>query len=189
MIDTLVDAARSPEFLAGLAPGAAALLLGVFLGAAAWAGGRRVVVPAGILAACAALVGLRQIMTVPPGLVVGLGLLAAAGGTARALGLSPAVAVGALVPGALVVAYRAELEPIAWMQALVVGGVVGGAALTGAFDQRWRQSGAPPVMLAVTAVGVWATVPEVSHALVLVGAMLPLAALGRPFPLAGLGAG
>jgi len=63
------------------------------------------------------------------------------------------------------------------------------AAALAAFDRRWAGLGLPPVLLAVTAAGIWATVPDVEAALVLLGACLPMAVLGRPGPLAGRASG
>ena len=59
------------------------------------------------------------------------------------------------------------------------------AAALASFDRRWRELGLLPALLAVTAAGIWATVPDVEAALVLLGAAVPLALLGRPGPLAG----
>ena len=44
------------------------------------------------------------------------------------------------------------------------------AAALAAFDRRWRRPGLAPALLAVTAAGIWATVPDVEAALVLLGA-------------------
>ena len=59
------------------------------------------------------------------------------------------------------------------------------AAALAAFDRRWRGLGLAPVLLAVTAAGVWAVVPDVEAALPLAGAALPMAVLGWPPLLAG----
>jgi hypothetical protein len=66
---------------------------------------------------------------------------------------------------------------------IAVAAGVAGALLAG-FDRRWRGQGLAPLLLAVSAVGVYATVPDVEWALVVVGAALPLALLGWPGPLA-----
>ena len=58
------------------------------------------------------------------------------------------------------------------------------AAALAAFDRRWRGLGLAPVLLAVTAAGIWATVPDVEAALVLLGAALPMTVLGWPLFLA-----
>jgi hypothetical protein len=57
--------------------------------------------------------------------------------------------------------------------------VVAGALLAD-FDRRWRAHGLAPPLLAVTAAGIYATVPDVEAALVVLGATLPVALLGWP---------
>jgi hypothetical protein len=69
-----------------------------------------------------------------------------------------------------------------WPWIAVAAGVAG--ALLAGFDRRWRGHGLAPLLLAVSAVGVYATVPDVEWALVVVGATLPLTLLGWPGPLA-----
>jgi hypothetical protein len=54
------------------------------------------------------------------------------------------------------------------------------AVALAAFDRRWRRLGLLPALLAVTAAGVWATVPDVEAALVLLGAAIPMTLLGWP---------
>jgi hypothetical protein len=92
------------------------------------------------------------------------------------LALAAATAAGLAVTGA-------PADPALGWPALAVAAAAVAAALA-AFDRRWGRAGLPPALLAVTALGVWACVPDVEGPLVLLGAALPLALLGRPGPLA-----
>jgi hypothetical protein len=93
------------------------------------------------------------------------------------LALAAATAAGLAVTGA-------PADPALGWPALAAIAVVVAAAL-GSFDRRWGRLGLPPALLAVTAAGIWACVPDVEGPLVLLGAVLPMALLGRPGPRAG----
>jgi hypothetical protein len=60
----------------------------------------------------------------------------------------------------------------------VAAGVAG--ALLATYDRRHAGDGLTLALLAVTAAGIWATVPDVEQAVVVLGAALPLALLGWP---------
>lgn len=110
--------------------------------------------------ACLGAAAMRRQLAVP---VAGLALAAA---TAAGLAVTGAPADPALGRPAL---------------AAIAAAV---AAVLAAFDRRWRGLGLLPALLAVTAAGIWACVPDVEGPLVLLGAVLPLTLLGRPGPLA-----
>jgi hypothetical protein len=100
------------------------------------------------------------------------------GVTATLAGLAPAAAgVGALAATGVVPADRElGLAPaVAGAAALAAG------ALLADFDRRRRDGLALPLW-AVTVAGVWATVPDVEAAVVVLGAALPPALLGWPSP-------
>jgi hypothetical protein len=79
---------------------------------------------------------------------------------------------------------NAPADPaLAWPGLVLATAAVAAALIT--FDRRWRELGLMPALLAVTAAGIWATVPDVEAALVLGGVALAMALLGRPGPLAG----
>ena len=99
---------------------------------------------------------------------------------------TPAVA-GLALAAAAVAGFALTGPPgdlaLAWPALLLV--TVAVAAALASFYRRWRELGLLPALLAVAAAGIWATVPDVEAALVLLGAAVPLALLGRPGPLAG----
>jgi hypothetical protein len=96
-----------------------------------------------------------------PAPVVGLALAAAG-----AAGITAAD-----VPAAL------ALRPV-WIA--VLAGVAG--LLLADFDRRWRRQGLAAPLLAVSAAGIYLTVPDVEAAVVVLGAALPLVLLGWPVP-------
>jgi hypothetical protein len=102
------------------------------------------------------------------------------GVVATLAGLAPAAAgVGALAAAGVVPAGReAGLAPAVAVAAALVAG-----ALLADFDRR-RHDGLALPLWAVTVAGVWATVPDVEAAVVVLGAALPPALLGWPSPLA-----
>jgi hypothetical protein len=162
-----------------------ALAVVVALGAARvlssrWWGGTGTVTTIGALAGAAAIVRL------PAELVVGVALLAGAG--LAAARWSWGIGTVAVVPGAVLVAAAVgETAPASpeWVR-IVVGAAAGCTALACRdFDATWpRLTG---TCLAVTAVGVYATVPDTETARALVGAAGVSALLGlapglRPSP-------
>jgi hypothetical protein len=176
----------SAEAIAGLLLGLAALAIGL----RAALGRRRTRAPAtatvGLLFAAAVALGLRLTLGLPGGLVLGLVLLAGAGvvgGRAPRGWLAPALAVLA----AWLIVARSGLTAAGWMQALVGAAIVAGSFLLADFDARWRGQGLGPVLLAISAAGIYSTVPDTEAALVALAAALPLALLGWPWPLGSLG--
>jgi hypothetical protein len=142
---------------------------------------------AGLLLAGGAAWGLREAVTLPPGLVEGLAALAGAGLVAAILP-KPEIAGAILaVPGAWILVYRADVVDVDWIRALVFAAVVVGGSLVSAFDRRWIATGFSPVLIAVATIGVYFTVPDTEQATVLLGVALPLALLGGPPALARLG--
>ena len=103
------------------------------------------------------------------------------GGVVAALaGLALAAAgVGALAAtGRLAAGREPALAPVVAVAAAVAAG-----ALLADFDRR-RRDGLALSLWAVSVAGVWATVPDVESAVVVLGAALPPALLGWPSPLA-----
>jgi hypothetical protein len=147
---------------------------------------------AGIAVVLATLFGLERLEALADDeqLLVGLLVLAAGALLAGRLPWPLALGVVAAIPGAALVASTSDVADIDldWVRALTFVTTAGGAALVADFDRYNARAGLAPVLLPVTALGMYTTVPDTEQAAVLVGATLPLALLGWPKPLAALGA-
>jgi hypothetical protein len=98
--------------------------------------------------------------------VAGLALAAAGAG-----GIAASGAPATLAPPAL-----------GWPWMALAAAVAG--ALLADFDRRWRRRGLALPLLAVSAAGIYAAVPDVEAAVVVLGVALPMSLLGWPWPLA-----
>jgi hypothetical protein len=140
----------------------------------------------------ATLYGLERIDALADGerLVLGLLVLAAGAFLASKLPWQPAVGVVLAIPGAALIASTTDVSSIDidWVRVLTFGTTATGAALVADFDRFNARAGLAPVLLAVTALGMYTTVPDTEQAAVLVGVTVPLVLLGWPKPLAALGA-
>jgi hypothetical protein len=92
-----------------------------------------------------------------------------------------------IVPGAVILAVGSALPDPLWARVFAGVTTVIGTGLIDSLDRRCRDLGLGPVLLAITIVGLYETVPDPDFALMLVGAALPVALLGWPLPLARLG--
>jgi hypothetical protein len=188
-----------PEFRTGVAIGAALTALGAAIGLLATERGRRALPLGGLLIAAGFVVGAHHSSHLPDSIAVGLALLAAAGFVTELiarhrdwLGL---LGIALAAPGAVVLATHlqvaaahAHARPRAsWIAILVVASIAIGGPLVANFDRRFGARGWPMVLYAVTAVGVYATVPDTERALVLIGVSVPMLLLGWPFALFSLG--
>lgn len=184
---TLPAALASAELAAGLRFGLLALGIGLALGLAGRAGrAPAAATAAGLLFAAAFALGLRQALGLPTDLALGLVALAVAG-AAGALPAGRPLAPLLAVPGAWLMVSGSGLALDRWAQVLVGAAIVLGGWLVAAADASWRRDGLGPVLLAISVAGIYATLPDIEEALVALGAALPLALLGWPWPLAALG--
>lgn len=190
MVGTVLEAFRSAEFNAGTRSGLVALLIGVVV-TLAWraSDGFGGVPIGGLLLSGAVVGGLGSTGLLPETLVLGLAALAIAGLIADVLDTSPLIHAALLVPGALLVATKAQLPLDLWLRSTVTVGIVAGAVLLSDFDSRWGDYGAGNLLLVITAGGLYATVPDTEQALVLLGAALMLAPLGTSLIGVSLGPG
>jgi hypothetical protein len=186
-----------PEFRTGVAAGAGLAALGLALGLVAIELRRAPAPVGGVLVAIAFVLGVRQPPHLPVAIPIALALLAAAGLVAGLLARRrPPLAmcgVALAVPGAVVLALHLRVAsahvhaPAAWVAPLVAVSIVVAGPLVADFDRRFGARGWPLVLYAISAVGVFSTVPDTERALVLLGLSLPMVFAGWPFALASLG--
>jgi hypothetical protein len=177
----------SPELVAGWWCGVVALAIGVVAAVVHRSRSRPAPVPIlGFLFGGAVLLAVGVTLGWPAGLALGLLVLAGAGVAGQWMGAGPLVSMLLAVPGAWLVTFHGA--PLAgWLRLLTTTAVVTGGWLLADFDRRWRRAGLAPVLLAISVAGVYTTVPDTEQALAALGAALPLALLGWPWPLASLG--
>ena len=142
---------------------------------------------AGALFAAGVVLGIDDAYGIPGQLGLGIAALAGAGLIAELAPVPSLTGLGLSIPGAVLVSQADLAADAGWVRWLVLLTIVVGGTLVGDFDHRWRMEGLGPVLLALTALGVFATVPDTERALVLLGVALPLPLLGWPVPLASLG--
>lgn len=189
-LDDLLD---NSDFRAGLAAGAVALLVTVVAALIARRIGRSDPGPlpiAGIVLVAAALVAVgraSESVTVGGRLVAGLVLLAI-GPLLATLRPSRVTQVLALVPGAVLVASAAGLEnDVGWVPAGVFVAIILGGLLVADFDRVNSRSGLGPVLVAVSTLAMYTSLPDTEEIAAVLGAALPLALLGMPRVVASLG--
>ena len=151
---------------------------------------------AGYVVALAGVVALEQAYpgSVTGRLLAGLVLLALAPTVVavvdRRRRVGRLTTAAAALPGAVVVArVSADVNPLAWVEALVVVGIVVGGALAADVDRFHARAGLGPVLLSVTVTGCYVTLPDTEFIATLLGVALPLTLLGFPVALATLGSG
>lgn len=188
LLDTTAAATfRQPEFVEGLAAGLVAAGICVLAGLG-WRVLRARQAPLGGLAvAGAAGVALTEVVPAPDRVLVGVGL-AALGGLLADVGRVPVVvAATAAIPGAWLVATDGTARPAPEIGVLLGICILGGASFA-VFERRSSPPSLVPLLAAGAIAGVYATVPDTERALVLLGASLPVAALGWPLGLVRFGA-
>jgi hypothetical protein len=189
----LEDLVRSDRFQGGLVAGAVALAL-VLATAVAIRRSGRAGLPglAGVALVVASLVELDRFgdSVLDDQLVGGLLVLAVGAFVTRWLRWPVLIGVLAAVPGAALVATSTDVADIdiPWVRALTFLTIVVGAALVPEFDRENARGGLGPVLFAVTALGMYTTLPDTEEVLVVIGVTWPLALLGWPKPWASLGA-
>lgn len=120
-------------------------------------------------------------------LVLGFILVAVGAAAGERLAETALARPGLVLPGAVTIATQPAVPDATWVRVTVVVAVVLGGSLLDSFDKRWGTVGLTPPLVAVTAMGVYSTVPDTERALVLLGVALALAASGWPLRVARFG--
>lgn len=193
-LDCDLQAFTLPEFIDPLLFGVVAVCLGgvivwtrhAFRGVRAVKSAASLPV-AGLLFAAAALTGYQRTGHLVPGFAVSIALLVAGGLAGEIAGMPAVPRMLLATPGAVVLATESALPDPLWARIFAGAVTVAGTGLIDSLDRRCYRLGFGPLLLAVTTVGLYETVPDPDFALLLVGAALPLALLGWPVPIARLG--
>jgi hypothetical protein len=182
-----VDTWNLDEFRAGLAFGGVASGVLVLAYLAAGNARHRPLPLAGVVIAAAGLVTIGQTTAVPNAVVVGVLGIAAAAALAALPGISPWYSLPLAVPFAWAIGFHGDVVAVSWARVLVAAGGSGGAILAARFDHAWREQAPGVTLLAVTAVGMYATVPDTEPLAAALGVVLPFVVLGWPVRIATLG--
>lgn len=175
------------KFRSGLLMGVLALAIGVLAGLVwRWREGRSAPV-VGLLLAGAALAGLGAVFELVPHLWVGLVCLAVAGAVHRSFSRGSLLSLPVTVLGASFVVQATTVPVDAWVAWFSLVAVTLSAPAVSAADRYLERASLGPTLFLLSVIGVFFAVPDTEQALVVLGATLPVAALGWPFRLGSLG--
>lgn len=141
------------------------------------------------LAALAGTIGTDEIFPVPRAVLLGVVLLWLAGTIAARTRAGWLVGPLAALPGAVVLANENDGLSAGWVPVLIVMGTAVIGATTADFDRRTSRFGLGPLLLVVTVLGIYLSVPDTELMRAVVGVALPLVLLAWPHAAATLGAG
>jgi hypothetical protein len=194
----LTDLLGSTEFAIGLLVGTVALLVALPAALALRAfvpqRGRRLgavgpAFAAGGVLALDGLLGTEELLGVPGGVVAGLVLLWVGGTVGARTGAPFVVGPVLALPGALLVAGANRGLDDLWVPIVMVAGTAAVGATAADVDRRTARLGVAPLLLVITVIGVYFTVPDTELMRAMVGVALPLVLLAWPYTAAALGAG
>lgn len=185
---------EASQFRTGLVCGLVAIAV-VFVVAAARMFGPRPAIT-GVAFSTAALAVLqgwgpwKPAHELPGNALIGLAVLGVGGIGVQVLrpGRNLATSAGLFVPGGVLLALSFPDRTPLWAAVAAAVAVVAGSALGAELDHYHRRRSLGPVLLLVTVVGIYLTVPDTEGARALVGAAIPLLLVVLPRPAATLGA-
>jgi hypothetical protein len=184
----LLDLWDVQEFRRGLEFGVLATLALALLWLAFLARGRgRPIALGGTIIVAGGLWSVADGPHLPGAVVLGVIGIGAAGGLTHAHRLPRWYCVALAVPFAWAIAFRGELVSTLWARVFVMTVISVGAILVADFDDSWRRDAPGLLLFAITAIGVYTTVPDTELVAAVLGASLPLALLGWPSRVATLG--
>jgi hypothetical protein len=184
----VVDLWNAQEFRAGLRFGVVAALALVLLWLAASARARRrSIALGGVMIAVGGLWNTADNRHLPIAVVLAVIGIGAVGGLTHARWLSRWFCVALAVPFAWALGFHGELVSALWARVFVLVVVSGGAILVAEFDDAWRRGAPALTLFAITALGVYARVPDTELVAAVLGVSFPLVLLGWPTRVATLG--
>jgi uncharacterized membrane protein YeaQ/YmgE (transglycosylase-associated protein family) len=188
--ELMADLWNAHEFRLGLWFGVAAAIALLLVGlAASTRRKRRPLLLGGVVIAAGGLWSIADSHQVPAAVVLGVIGVGAAGGLTHVRWISRRWSFALAVPLAALIGFWGELVTDRWVQLLVTFAASVGALLTAEFDHSWRAAAPGLTLLGVSALGVYAAVPDTEVVAAVVGVSLPLLVLGWPVRLATLGRG
>jgi hypothetical protein len=183
-----VDLWNMQEFRAGLGFGTVTAAALLFAAIAFSARGRWRPLPlGGVVIAAGGLWAIADNQHVPAAVILGVIGLGGVGALTSARWLSRWYCVALAVPFAWTIGFHGGLVADVWARVFVTVAASLGAILVAEFDHTWRAEAPGLTLLAVSTLGVYATVPDTEFVAAMVGVSLPLLVLGWPARLATLG--
>lgn len=180
MSGATLDVLLSVESLVGIVVGSL-----VLLAALAWATIKKRPLPfGGLLLTGSILIALALTNELSAVFIVGLVLLAVAGWLPTR---SLATIMLTLIPGAAAVAVSLANRPETVVESIAVVAIVVAGPLVASFDERYQTSAIATPLMAISFLGVFATVPDTDKAIIAAAAATPWLIAGPPLRLAHLG--
>ncbi|NNF64302.1 MAG: hypothetical protein HKN07_08565 [Acidimicrobiia bacterium] len=180
MSSTTLDLLTGADFRFGLTVGLIALLVVI---AASLVTSSRVPLLAGGLSLP---IVLTIVLDPPSTVTLGIAALVLAGALFPQTRRYPMLPALAAVPGAMFIASAFDGIPPSWTRLYVVAVIALVSPLAGSLTNRYSGQAWGPALVGISAVGVFAAVPDTERALLAVAALFPLAFLSWPVPLASL---